>query len=61
MIVLQNVNKIYGKGDNSVHALKDVNLVIEDAKFTAILGSRDHAGEIQRQYSLIPYRKRYVP
>ena len=38
MIVLQNVNKIYGKGDNSVHALKDVNLVIEDAKFTAILG-----------------------
>ena len=38
MIVLQNVNKIYGKGDNSVHALKDVNLVIEDSKFTVIIG-----------------------
>ena len=38
MIVLQNVNKIYGKGDNSVHALKDVNLVIEEGKFTAIVG-----------------------
>lgn len=38
MIVLKNVNRIYGKDDNAVHALKDVNLVIEDAKFTAILG-----------------------
>lgn len=38
MIVLRNVNRIYGKGDNAVHALKNVNLVIEDAKFTAILG-----------------------
>ena len=38
MIVLRNVNRIYGKGDNAVHALKDVNLVIEDGKFTAIIG-----------------------
>ena len=33
MIILRDVNKIYGKGDGAVHALKDVNLVIEDAKF----------------------------
>ncbi|MBE6134354.1 MAG: ABC transporter ATP-binding protein [Erysipelotrichaceae bacterium] len=38
MIVLRNVNRIYGKGENAVHALKDINLVIEDGKFTAILG-----------------------
>ncbi|MBR6072108.1 MAG: ABC transporter ATP-binding protein [Acholeplasmatales bacterium] len=38
MIVLRDVNKIYGKGEGAVHALKDANLVIEDGKFTAILG-----------------------
>lgn len=38
MIILKDVNKIYGKGDGAVHALKDVNVVIEDGKFTAILG-----------------------
>ena len=38
MIILRNVNKIYGKGDGAVHALKDVNLVIEDSKFTVIIG-----------------------
>jgi putative ABC transport system ATP-binding protein len=38
MIILRDVNKIYGKGDGAVHALKDVNLVIEDSKFTVIIG-----------------------
>lgn len=38
MIILRNVNKIYGKDEGAVHALKDVNLVIEEGKFTAILG-----------------------
>lgn len=38
MIILKNVNKIYGKDESAVHALKDVNLVIEDGKFTCILG-----------------------
>ena len=38
MIQLQNVDKIYGKGDGDVHALKNVNVTIEDGKFTAILG-----------------------
>ena len=38
MIELKNINKIYGKGENAVHALKNVNITIEDGKFTAILG-----------------------
>lgn len=38
MIELKNVDKIYGSGDGAVHALKNVNVVIEDGKFTAILG-----------------------
>ena len=38
MIILKNVNKIYGKNETAVHALTDVNLVIEDGKFTCILG-----------------------
>lgn len=38
MIILKKVNKIYGKGEGAVHALKDVDLTIEDGKFTAIVG-----------------------
>lgn len=38
MIELKHVDKIYGKGDGAVHALKDVSVTIEDGKFTAILG-----------------------
>ena len=38
MIELRNVNKIYGKGDGAVHALKDVSVTVRDGKFTAILG-----------------------
>ena len=38
MLVLKDVNKIYGEKENAVQALKDVNLVIEDGKFTCILG-----------------------
>lgn len=33
-----NLNKTYGKGENKVHALKDINLSIEKGKFTAIIG-----------------------
>ena len=32
MIILRNVNKVYGKDEGAVHALKDVNLVIEEGK-----------------------------
>lgn len=38
MIELRHVDKIYGKGDSAVHALKDVCVTIRDGKFTAILG-----------------------
>lgn len=38
MIELKNVDKIYGKGDGAVQALKNVSVTIEDGKFTAILG-----------------------
>lgn len=38
MIKLIGVDKIYGRGDAAVHALKNANLIIEDAKFTAIIG-----------------------
>ena len=38
MIELKNVDKIYGEGESAVHALKNVNIVIEDGKFTAIIG-----------------------
>ena len=38
MIELRNVDKIYGSGETAVHALKGVNAVIEDGKFTAIVG-----------------------
>lgn len=38
MIKLTNVDKIYGKGENSVHALKNVNLELPEGKFIAIVG-----------------------
>ena len=38
MIKLINVNKIYGKADSAVHALKDVNLELEEGKFISIVG-----------------------
>ena len=38
MIILKNVSHVYGEGEGTVQALKDVNLVIEDGKFTCILG-----------------------
>ena len=38
MIILKKVNRIYGEGEGAVHALKDIDLVIEDGKFTCVLG-----------------------
>ncbi len=38
MIELRDVGKVYGKGDAAVQALKNVNMKIEDGKFTAIIG-----------------------
>ena len=38
IISLKNVNKYYKTGDSSFHALKDINLDIEEGKFIVILG-----------------------
>lgn len=38
ILEITNLNKIYGKGDNKVQALKDITLYIEKGKFTAIIG-----------------------
>lgn len=38
IIRVEKVNKIYGSGDLAVHALKDVNLTLEDGYFYAIIG-----------------------
>ncbi|MGL5652443.1 MAG: ABC transporter ATP-binding protein [Paraclostridium sp.] len=38
ILEITDLNKIYGKGDNKVQALKDINLSIEKGKFTAIIG-----------------------
>lgn len=38
MIVVQQLSKIYGKGDSSVTALDDVNLTVEQGQFVAVMG-----------------------
>ena len=38
MIALRKVSKVYGKGNNAVFALNNINLDIRSGKFTAIVG-----------------------
>lgn len=38
ILEITNLNKVYGKKDNKVEALKDINLGIEKGKFTSIIG-----------------------
>ncbi|MBU3088114.1 ABC transporter ATP-binding protein [Clostridium gasigenes] len=38
MIELKNVNKFYSTGDETLHALKNINLKIEEGEFLAIMG-----------------------
>jgi NitT/TauT family transport system ATP-binding protein len=38
IIEIQNVGKIFGRGDQQVVALKDVNLDIHDGEFTVLIG-----------------------
>jgi putative ABC transport system ATP-binding protein len=35
----ENLTKIYGSGDNAVHALQNVNLAIENGEFAAVVGT----------------------
>lgn len=41
LIRIANLNKIYDSGAVQVHALKDINLTIEQGEFIAIMG---HSG-----------------
>lgn len=36
---VENLKKTYGKGDNQVHALKNINLTINKGEFVAIVGA----------------------
>lgn len=38
MIKITNLNKTYGTGDMALHALKNINLTIEEGEFTALAG-----------------------
>ncbi|MFK7965212.1 MAG: ABC transporter ATP-binding protein [Burkholderiaceae bacterium] len=37
-VSLQSINKIYGHGAGAVHAVKDLNLQVNDGEFVALLG-----------------------
>ncbi len=39
MIILKNINKTYGNGENATHALKDVSLEIAEGEMIAIMGA----------------------
>ena len=39
ILKIENLNKIYGKNENELHVLKNINLNIEENKFIAIVGA----------------------
>lgn len=39
ILELQNVEKIYGEKANRVNALRDINLLVEEGEFAAIVGT----------------------
>jgi len=39
MITTKNLNRIYGTGENTVYALKDISLTIKENEFVAIMGA----------------------
>lgn len=39
ILKVENLNKTYGKGDNKVEALKDVNLIVNKGEFVVIVGA----------------------
>lgn len=38
ILKVQNLSKVYGKGENRVEALKDVNFTMEKGEFAAVVG-----------------------
>ena len=45
MIEVKNLNKIYGSGENEVHALDGVSISVEESEFVAIVGSTSGSGK----------------
>ena len=39
ILKVENLNKTYGKGENIVEALKDINLSVNKGEFVAIVGA----------------------
>jgi putative ABC transport system ATP-binding protein len=39
ILKIENLNKTYGKGENRVEALKDINLVVNKGEFVAVVGT----------------------
>jgi len=39
ILKIENLSKVYGKGDNKVEALKSINLSVNKGEFTAIVGA----------------------
>ena len=38
LLEIKSISKIYGKGDNAVHALKDINFSVDKGEYIAIVG-----------------------
>ncbi|MBO3444216.1 ABC transporter ATP-binding protein [Clostridium sp. CCUG 7971] len=39
ILKIENLNKVYGKNENELHVLKNINLNIEENKFIAVVGA----------------------
>ena len=50
IITMQNVNKSYKMGANSLHVLKDISLTVEKGEYLAILGKRKTRNLISCQF-----------
>ena len=39
ILKVENLSKVYGKGETAVHALIDVSFEVEEGEFVAIIGA----------------------
>ncbi len=39
ILKVENLSKVYGKGETAVHALNDVSFEVEEGEFVAIIGA----------------------
>lgn len=47
----RNLKKIYGSGENAVHALDGVNLDIENGEFVSVVGTSGSGGHVKIRLS----------